>query len=404
MKLLLLISMAIPASFSSKFLAAKSLLLGLTVVITLWEFLNRRFLSLKQTQLTLLPLTAISVMILDYALHSNLLFFAQAQLIFLTALGTWLVVQWGDSNRLSLNQMITLAVYGNILYALIKLSLLIGTWVGWVNPSKLAIIFNIPITPLGIKGYLVRLQTPFDTPSPYLLFFVLHSQSLNLHLTRTKKYLFIGILLLNILTSFSRVLWAIGLYALFTSLWISKSTPWKKVRRVCLCCIFSSFLLITLWEPIESLVALRFTSQNAIESDDTRLNQIEALYEKCLQAPFLGSGLGSYAEDCIRDPEHPFNYEVQWLAYIMQTGLLGASLAALGGWLLLRNYIRFRISQIRIALGVLVVLFLLSGWTNPYLFSLSSGILYGLFFLAERKTIDPLRDATYSSGMLHPIV
>ena len=96
----------------------------------------------------------------------------------------------------------------------------------------------------------------------------------------------------------------------------------------------------------------------------------------------MGNGMGSFVPTLIRSEYQTYMYEVQWAALLMQFGLLGVFfiLTCLGGILILilsskipnKNY-----------LALFYVLWLLSGFTNPYLFILSSSVVYISFWISS---------------------
>lgn len=63
-------------------------------------------------------------------------------------------------------------------------------------------------------------------------------------------------------------------------------------------------------------------SNTGNESAYARFAQTHALIEGWSKHPFLGAGLGAQA-DVIRSKEMPWSYELQYLAYLFQTGIIG---------------------------------------------------------------------------------
>jgi hypothetical protein len=132
---------------------------------------------------------------------------------------------------------------------------------------------------------------------------------------------------------------------------------------------------------VQKIVELRVLSRNTTASDTTRKLQINALLNEFYQSPYLGKGLGAYVSTNIRDPILKHSYEVQWMAFLMQFGIFGLSLI-----LIPLGFIAFQIlniphCQAKYAFLILYQLWLASGFTNPFLISLGSGILYTCFYL-----------------------
>lgn len=95
--------------------------------------------------------------------------------------------------------------------------------------------------------------------------------------------------------------------------------------------------------------------------------------------------MGGYTEKGLRDKELKFSYEVQWMAFLMQFGLLGLFLILLFLAYLAYLILRPPVTIERLSLFALYLLWLAAGLTNPFLVSLPSGILYTFFLGASNK-------------------
>ncbi|PEN43548.1 hypothetical protein CN540_31255 [Bacillus toyonensis] len=107
------------------------------------------------------------------------------------------------------------------------------------------------------------------------------------------------------------------------------------------------------------------------ESSYLRLLQTHALINGWGENPFLGAGLGAKAE-LIRSEEQPWAYELQYLAYLFQTGLVGIISYACGLlWIFIQGIRMIRVGKIEsIMITPLLVglaCFLLANASNPYL-------------------------------------
>jgi hypothetical protein len=111
------------------------------------------------------------------------------------------------------------------------------------------------------------------------------------------------------------------------------------------------------------------------------MQQIQALYREFDQAPLLGKGLGAYAVDNIRDFQLKHYYEVQWMAFLMQFGLLGVLLLMIPLGMVSYRYCLAPFSMQKLSFLLMFFLWIFSGFTNPFLLSLTSGIVYTLFLL-----------------------
>ena len=66
-----------------------------------------------------------------------------------------------------------------------------------------------------------------------------------------------------------------------------------------------------------------FFSSFAIESDDVRQIQMIELINGVKESPVFGHGFGSYISDYTRSGSIPFSYEIEYLSFCYQMGILG---------------------------------------------------------------------------------
>jgi hypothetical protein len=127
----------------------------------------------------------------------------------------------------------------------------------------------------------------------------------------------------------------------------------------------------------ESILS-RFASVDTAASDQVRVDQIHYLKIVIKNFPLLGTGIGSEAHDFLRNDKTPYLYEAQWYATTMQMGFIGVFWYVLN--LLLAVYLPLRKNHIAFTAVFLVWVF--SGFTNPYLTGLGSA--FGLTILLLR--------------------
>jgi hypothetical protein len=127
----------------------------------------------------------------------------------------------------------------------------------------------------------------------------------------------------------------------------------------------------------ESILS-RFASVDTEISDRTRVDQIHYLKIGIKTFPLLGTGIGSEAHDYLRNDKTPYLYEAQWYATTMQMGFIGVFWYVLN--LLLALYVPLRKNYI--AFTVVFLVWVFSGFTNPYLTGLGSA--FGLTILLLR--------------------
>jgi hypothetical protein len=259
-----------------------------------------------------------------------------------------------------LDQLIFVIAIGLMVFKL----LIAGAVLAGIPQSRVQAIFGFDTPTEGIGFGLQRLQFPSDIIAPFLIACYVGG----------KKKIKDGILLFCIATvvflSFSRFL--IVFYLLCTLLrafWIKK-VDFITVLNV----VVSGAFVIVFFESILS----RFASVDTAASDQVRVDQIHYLKVAIKSFPLLGTGIGSEAHDYLRNDKTPYLYEAQWYATTMQMGFIGVFWYVLN--LLLAVYVPLRKNYIAFTTVFLVWVF--SGFTNPYLTGLGSA--FGLTILLLR--------------------
>lgn len=130
-----------------------------------------------------------------------------------------------------------------------------------------------------------------------------------------------------------------------------------------------------------SIFYQRFLKFNNESSDDLRNQQLLALWKLFLQHPILGVGLGGYDPNLIRSATEPYSYEVQLFSLLPKLGVFGFLIFSVFlAWCFI-----VLIKNRRYAGALVLVIFLLAGMLNPYLFSSSAALVY-LFLTREIVT------------------
>jgi O-antigen ligase len=132
---------------------------------------------------------------------------------------------------------------------------------------------------------------------------------------------------------------------------------------------------------IYDLYSSRFLSDDVVAGDQIRSDQFAILMESFMKSPILGQGIGYGADAMIRDPEAPYSYEIQWLAMLMQFGIIGFLLIFsiyLSPIMLLNK----NMNKVSISIIVIYLITLVSGFSNPYLLSSQFSLIYSTIFIS----------------------
>lgn len=280
-------------------------------------------------------------------------------------------------------KILRVIVYANFSYSLLKVSIVVLHLVGLINMWRWFDFIGIRYMSMAmLQGDLSRLQTSVDIITPFLMLFVLLGKRLNLGFSRRFIYLYLLVSIPAIFLSFSRFLYGVTVVSVLLY-WFTLN--FTGLVRVLLLTVILGMMGIA-WvgiDKVEVLIQERFYSYDNKKSDEVRLEQIEALMDTFETVPILGKGLGGYVENLVRDGAIQYSYEVQWVAFLMQFGILGITILLIPALLIGYKLFLPPFSKLKLSFFVLFVVWLLSGFTNPFLISLTSGIVYSIFLLVS---------------------
>lgn len=301
-----------------------------------------------------------------------------------------------DEGALTRSGFLRLVVYLNCAFSTIKIAAVALHIAGIIKLLKFMELTGLRFMSLSITENVFRLQTSVDIVTPYIIFLVLQSDALGLKFSKKFKVFFIFISILSLILSFSRFLMAVAFMAFFFY-WLSISIP--KMVRALLAAILLLFGGVSVigFDAAEKAFHLRFTSFGNYQSDETRREQIEALMKEHDEHQLLGKGLGGSAKNYFRDNSLTYSYEVQWVGFLMQFGAIGILLLFVPLFLITYAILTPPIDTVKVGLFCMFGIWILSGFTNPYMISLTSGIVYAFFTVAgdqlSRKCKTPLPSA-----------
>lgn len=270
-------------------------------------------------------------------------------------------------------------IYVSFIFSFLKLSLVALHMAHVIDLFKLMEKAGIRFMSMGIYGSLARVQTSVDILTPFALYFALMHKRFDFTLSKTFMAFFIPITWFALVLSFSRYLFLLGMMA-HVCYWLTlnhKKLTWT-LFRISWLIVLLTFLIGPV--KVAQVLEKRFNSEHSERSDIARKIQIESLSDAFFVNPILGKGMGGFAEDSIRDSSFKHSYEVQWAAFLMQFGIAGLALLLTPIFYIF--YLLFPLDRLRTSLFIMFILWLLSGFTNPFLISLTSGIIYSIFVVA----------------------
>lgn len=322
--------------------------------------------------------------------------FDQFKIFFITIIFTVVTLYMISELIISRESFLKAVIWTNLFYSIIKICGVTLHFIGFLKLITLMEKMGIRVMSMHITEGISRLQTSVDIITPFLIYFVLQSTRLNLNFGKVFKCFFILVSILSIMLSFSRFLLAVAFVGIFFYWLTLSASRFVKGLLFCFILTFTAVSYIGIDQTIK-IIKLRFDSRDSFASDQVRTEQIEALMREYDSYPLLGKGLGGNAPAYLRDGEITHSYEVQWVSFLMQFGAIGFILLLIPTGFIGIRFLQPPVSRINIGFFFLFVIWMLSGFTNPYMISLTSGIVYSTFIVAadllgKKKDLEPLRN------------
>lgn len=273
-------------------------------------------------------------------------------------------------------------IFGLFIYNAIKLCIILAPVFGFISVSQLKDILFVYIGSVTYEYWsegasIARISFGNDIVVPFSVAILLVNEHISRFFNKYFLYLFYFLALLVGIFSFTRYIWMLYLVMFFVYYILIK-------KMFTIGFIFSLLVLmiVLLLLQMPWFNEIVSTRGGDVASLDMKSLQTLELFSYWTKSIFMGNGMGSFVPTLIRSEYQTYMYEVQWAALLMQFGLLGVFfiLTCLGGILILilsskipnKNY-----------LALFYVLWLLSGFTNPYLFILSSSVVYISFWISS---------------------
>lgn len=378
--LLLLVGILVPSDGGQGLLNPKTL--AFVLAISAW--VGHLFLNVKISRVKQLLLIFIMGAVATMAVWSWIGFehaestVGQFKLFLITILFVSLFIYAYESKSITFSDFLKSAIYTNFAYSIVKVSLALLHALNIVNVLSIMETIGIRFMSMQVIGNLGRLQTSVDILTPFLLYFLLTSESWGVKISATFKRLYIPLAWISIAFSFSRFL----LFCAFMAhlmFWITQKDKPFFASLSKLTLIVMMIIPIAGPEKIYTVIERRFFSTDNAKSDDVREEQINALLETFHTSPYVGQGMGGHSKKVIRDSKLKYSYEVQWIAFLMQFGIIGLLLLTIPLLFIFFIMLEPPLKAINLSFFVMFSLWLFAGFTNPFLISLASGIVYALF-------------------------
>jgi len=269
------------------------------------------------------------------------------------------------SSRPRTVELDTLILRVAVLAMILKIVILTLVLGGWYSLEEIQKYVGFETVSDFIGLGLQRLQFPSDIVILFLLPCYVGGKN------RIKDAVFLVSITIVVLLSFSRFLFGGYLLCLVVRyVWI---------RRMDMISRFSVVVILVLCTIFSASLAVRFSGEGTTASDNTRAEQIRHLDSAISSYPILGTGIGSSASGYTRSETMPFSYEVEWYALTMQFGFLGIAWFCIN--LIAVLFVSLKAGKQVLPFAIVFVVWIASGFTNPYVTSLGSAFGFSILML-----------------------
>lgn len=157
-----------------------------------------------------------------------------------------------------------------------------------------------------------------------------------------------------------------------------------KIKLLALCSFgFIMLLFLTFKTNLIGALIFRFSGNSTTISDSIRIEQKNELFNGINKSIFVGHGTGSYIKDYIRSETTPYTYELEYLSFLFQFGILGSLLIIVPTIyeffdICLKKTIT---KQMKLLVLINLLLWVIKPLFNPGFISSNSGIIVALIYV-----------------------
>lgn len=303
---------------------------------------------------------------------------------------TTFALVWG-SHDIKKEIIFKVFAIGISLYCLIKLVLIFTPQFSFLAAMNPGFVMDLR------DPSFLRIATSNDILLPFAFFLVLNKKFFNLKLGfYLSTICLIVIVIVGVLT-FTRYIWMSMLVVALCYMVFSLKFEMLNLNRFKF--IVTSITLMVSIMPlyfvldVKALTKFIFIRFADLYSIHIKTEQAGYLITGFANAPLLGAGNSAFIDNYIRYERLPFVYETQWIAVLYQFGLIGAITIATLLFLPIFPILKYVLTHLKfpkasLVIFILYILFLLSGFTNPNLFTLNSSVVYFIVYLVSLFCID----------------
>ena len=289
-----------------------------------------------------------------------------------------------EARLLGAQSFINTLIIATGVYCIAKILLVLLPILGLISVPDLGVILkellgSVVYNYWSTEDRIARITLGNDVLPPFILSvaFVAHA-ILRRPAIRNLPF-FTALVLVSSFLTFTRFIWLYA-FVVVIGYWVLVKGKFYLILLV-IAMGAGTYMVVSSVPWINEIVSTRFEDAKSI---DVKAEQSAHLIEGWVRNPVFGAGIGAFLPHYIRSDYMPFVYEVQWVALLFQVGMAG-TLATLFFVLSLpaaacaRGARQTAITS-TVYLCATYLFFLLGSFTNPYLFILSSSIVYASFY------------------------
>ena len=375
------------------------ILMVILIVALILLFFKQKYIMKNILQFTSILLLFLSLALIYSILHQQTNIediFSQFKRIFILVSIVIATYSLLSLNIIKLRDILIPLIFATFFYSFLKVIVVLFIYFGLIEYAYIDELLQ-QIFHYKIVGHWVifmnitRMQLINDMIIPFSLFFLLNREIYKIEINKYMT-IFISItFLVAIFVAYSRYIFFITIVVYLLT--YTPSLKYKISIQSLFWIIILFLVIIFSLDNISHLIEDRFFSTYNTYSDDIRKEQFNALMYEFYKYPLFGKGMGGYSEIVIRSETLPFLYEMQWIALLMQFGIIGISIILILVILainklftvfLLQFIYQKQIDKNMMSVLILYFLWLGASFTNPYLTSAIGGIIFAIFLALNK--------------------
>ncbi|WP_221070356.1 O-antigen ligase family protein [Vibrio alfacsensis] len=276
-------------------------------------------------------------------------------------------------------------MYSCFVYATIKFAIFIIITFGGVDADSILqplkeLIPGVVYSKFFYSSWMYRLATSSDIVLTLVFCILLIDYERFKYIYGDIIKIFLPIMLIMILQTYTRALWLMVVFTFFSRLSL-RNILLLILSLMTVAVILPLLLPNDVYAGITDVVSARATDTGSL---DAKFHQSIMLFNEFLKYPLMGKGSGSFVDGYIRSYEQKFQYENQIFAFLMQFGILGFTLLFA---VVIFIFFRLYNGNAKVIHHVLFALFIFSGFTNPNLIIVVSSLVYCLFVFYDDRLL-----------------